>query len=67
MIVDRSCTRFVKSSFSTPTGGNCVEVARLTDGSRAVRDSKNREGGEQVYGPTEWAEFIDALRASVLD
>lgn len=29
-----------RSSFSNGTGGNCVEVADLPDGHRAVRDSK---------------------------
>lgn len=67
MTLDRSCTRFVKSSFSGPTGGNCIEVARLADGSRAVRDTKDRQGGVLIYGAGEWAEFIDAIRTSSLD
>ena len=66
MIVDRSCTRFVTSSFSGPNG-NCVQVARLADGSRVVRDSKDRDGGVQIYGATEWSAFIDALRRGDLD
>jgi hypothetical protein len=67
MIVDRSSTCFVKSSFSGPSGANCIEVARLTDGSRAVRDSKDRDGGVQIYDASQWAEFIDAIRSSRLN
>lgn len=66
MIVDQPCMRFVKSSFSSQTGGNCVEVARLADGRRAVRDSKDRDGGVQIYRSEEWAAFIAAIRSRSL-
>jgi len=33
-----------KSSYSSDQGGNCVEVADLNGGGRAVRDSKNPTG-----------------------
>ncbi|MFD4260873.1 DUF397 domain-containing protein [Streptomyces sp. NPDC058534] len=39
---------WVKSSYSG-NNGNCVEVARLPDGGRAVRDSKNPGGPALVF------------------
>ncbi|MFF9074324.1 DUF397 domain-containing protein [Streptomyces sp. NPDC014872] len=57
-------SRFVKSSYSA--GGqaaDCVEVAYTTDGGRAVRDSKNPDGGLQFYAPEGWAAFIDGVKA----
>ncbi|MES9507247.1 DUF397 domain-containing protein [Streptomyces sp. NPDC000609] len=39
---------FVKSSFSGGGSANeCVEVAHTADGGRAVRGSRNRDGGLQ--------------------
>jgi hypothetical protein len=57
-------THFIKSSYSTGgQGGECVEVAHTADGGRAVRDSKNRDGGLQFYAPAGWAAFIDGVKA----
>ncbi|MEU6012598.1 DUF397 domain-containing protein [Streptomyces sp. NPDC047515] len=57
-------TRFIKSSYSTGgQGGECVEVAHTADGGRAVRDSKDPDGGLQFYAPDEWAAFIDGVKA----
>ena len=36
--------RWVKSSLSNPTGGNCVEVAFLPDSRVAVRNSRQPGG-----------------------
>jgi hypothetical protein len=36
--------KWVKSSYSGGTGGNCAEVAVLPDGGRAIRDSKSPSG-----------------------
>jgi hypothetical protein len=57
---------FVKSSYS---GGNgaCVEVAATPDGGRAVRDTKNRAGGTQVYTHAEWDAFIKGVKAGEFD
>ena len=49
---------WVKSSFSGSQGGNCVEVAALPDGGRAVRDSKDPDGPMLVFTPSEWDAFI---------
>ena len=60
-------TAFRKSSASAATGNNdCVEVARTADGGRAVRDSKN-PGAVQFYTPTEWAAFLDGVKAGEFD
>jgi uncharacterized heparinase superfamily protein len=53
---------FRKSSRST-AAGNCVEVADLPSGHRAVRDSKDAAGPVLTFGPSEWATFAAAIRA----
>jgi uncharacterized heparinase superfamily protein len=50
-----------KSSRST-AAGNCVEVADLLSGHRAVRDSKDVAGPILTFGPTQWAAFTAAIR-----
>jgi hypothetical protein len=49
---------------STRSNGqaNCVEVADLHSGHRAVRDSKNPTGPALIVTPTAWATFTSALR-----
>jgi uncharacterized protein DUF397 len=54
--------RWTKSSHSGTGGGNCVEVARLHDGHRAVRDSKNPAGSALIFTPAEWAAFTAGAR-----
>jgi len=51
-----------KSSRST-AAGNCVEVAELPSGHRAVRDSKDAAGPILTFGPSEWAAFTAGIRA----
>lgn len=51
--------RWVKSSHSGPTGGNCVEVARLGSGLVAVRDSRRTAGPALVFPVRDWCAFID--------
>ncbi len=46
-----------KASYSNTQGGNCVEVARLTDGRWAVRDSKDPEGSKLIFTSAEWDAF----------
>lgn len=55
--------RWRKSSYSNGNGGNCVEVADLPDGGRAVRDSKDRSGPPLVFTAAEWAAFLAGVRA----
>ncbi|MGO8958341.1 MAG: DUF397 domain-containing protein [Streptosporangiaceae bacterium] len=47
-----------KSSYSGPTGGNCVEVAFLPDGDVAVRNSRYPAGQALVFTRTEWEAFL---------
>ncbi|MGH3685448.1 MAG: DUF397 domain-containing protein [Pseudonocardiaceae bacterium] len=45
-------------------GGNCVEVAGLTAGARAVRDSKNPNGPALIVTAGAWSAFTTGLRDS---
>jgi Domain of unknown function (DUF397) len=53
---------WVKSSHSGGSGGNCVEVAALPDGGRAVRDSKDVAGPVLVFPDRAWDAFARAVR-----
>jgi Domain of unknown function (DUF397) len=55
--------RWVKSTYSGPTGGNCVEVALLTGRRVAVRDSRRPGGPALVFPAAGWAAFTAAARA----
>ncbi|SFE13022.1 protein of unknown function [Actinopolyspora alba] len=55
-----------KSSHSTGTG-NCLEIASSNEGSRLVRDTKNRNLGPLVLGPGSWLAFIDTVKSGRLD
>jgi hypothetical protein len=55
-----------RSSYSSPQGGNCVEVADLGDG-RAVRDSKNPTGPALMFTATGWAAFTAGVRSGEFD
>ncbi len=52
---------WIKSSHSGGTQANCVEIAVLPDGGRAVRDSKNPGGAILLLTAAQWAQ----LRASL--
>ncbi|CAM5238938.1 hypothetical protein SALBM135S_00709 [Streptomyces alboniger] len=41
---------------------NCVEVADLKAGARAVRDSKDPSGPAVVVGPAAWGAFLGGVR-----
>jgi hypothetical protein len=49
---------WVKSSYSGPQG-NCVEVARLSDGSVAMRNSRHPDGPALVFTSAEWEAFLN--------
>lgn len=55
-----------KSSYSSPQGGNCVEVAEVGDG-RAVRDSKNPAGPALRFTAAEWSAFTAGVCAGEFD
>jgi hypothetical protein len=51
---------WVKSSYSGGGQANCVEIAALPAGGRAVRDSKDPDGAILILTPGQWS----ALRAA---
>jgi hypothetical protein len=65
--MDLSNATWRKSSYSGGNGGNCVEVAVLPDGGRAVRDSKDPDGPKLMFSPAEWRTFINAMRSGTFD
>lgn len=55
--------RWVTSTYSGPTGGNCVAVAFLADGHVAVRNSRHPGGLALVFPAAGWAVFTAAAKA----
>lgn len=53
---------WIKSSYSGPTGGNCVEVAFLRGRQVAIRNSRHPEGPALVFTPAEWTAFLGGVR-----
>jgi Domain of unknown function (DUF397) len=53
---------WVKSSYSGGSGGNCVEVAALPDGGRAVRDSKDPGGPVLAFAAGHWEAFVRGIK-----
>ncbi|WP_343072995.1 DUF397 domain-containing protein [Sphaerisporangium rubeum] len=51
-----------RSSFSGHDGSNCVEVANVTGGNRAVRDSKDLSRPAVVCSSEIWATFLGFLK-----
>nr|MDT0662356.1 DUF397 domain-containing protein [Micromonospora sp. DSM 115978] len=49
-----------KSTRSGENGGDCVEVATLTN-AVAVRDSKDRSGPVLTFTPSAWTTFVIAM------
>jgi hypothetical protein len=64
--IPTSALRWRKSSASNPTG-NCVELAELTGGRVAVRNSRHPSGPVLVYTRAEIAAFLDGVRAGEFD
>jgi Domain of unknown function (DUF397) len=55
-----------KSTRSSPSGDNCVEVA--LDGVRVgVRDSKDPAGSVLQFDARSWQEFLDAAKRGEFD
>ncbi|WP_427921141.1 DUF397 domain-containing protein [Streptomyces sp. cg40] len=52
---------WVKSSYSG-NNGNCIEVAVLPGGGRALRDSKDPSGPVLTFTNAEFTAFIDGAR-----
>lgn len=51
-----SAMPWIKSSYSSNEGANCVEVCAAPDAVR-VRDSKDPEGPKLAFGAASWAAF----------
>ncbi len=58
---------WIKSTRSGSGGGNCVEVAGLADGRRAVRDSRYPNGPALIFTSGEWIAFAAAVKAGRFD
>jgi hypothetical protein len=56
-----------KASRSSANGSDCVEVAELPGGGRAVRDSKNPSGPMLRFTPSEWDAFIHGVKDGEFD
>ncbi|MGW1177118.1 DUF397 domain-containing protein [Kitasatospora sp. NPDC002543] len=52
-----------KSSYSNPSGGDCVEVADGITGVVPVRDSKDPHGPALAFTPEAWESFVTGVRA----
>lgn len=64
--IDWTRVTWTKSTRSNGSG-NCVETARLSDGSHAVRDSKNADGAILMFTTGEWRAFVDGVKRGDLD
>ncbi|RBQ22132.1 DUF397 domain-containing protein [Spongiactinospora rosea] len=49
-----------KSTYSD-AGGECIEVARLTNDRIALRDSKDPHGPVLIFSGAEWRQFTTGL------
>ncbi|SDG52925.1 protein of unknown function [Sinosporangium album] len=55
-----------RSTYSNPSG-NCVEVARLTGGDIAVRNSRDPGGPALIYTPAEIEAFLRGAKGGEFD
>ena len=61
-----SGSHWVKSSLSF-ANGNCVEVANLSEGGVAVRNSRDPEGPVLRFTPDEWHAFLGGAQLGEFD
>jgi hypothetical protein len=65
-VTDTDNLKWRKSSHSD-ANGDCVEIARLDDGTTAVRHSHQPNGPVIVYTPSEWDAFLKGVRDGEFD
>lgn len=56
-----------RKSSRSGAGNACIEVADLTNGDRAVRDSKDRSSPVLRFTAAQWAAFTTGVRTSEFD
>lgn len=57
-----------RTSSYSGANGDCVEVADLPDGRRAVRDSKDcGRGPTLLFTSSEWSAFVAGVKAGEFD
>ncbi|MGV9412808.1 DUF397 domain-containing protein [Nocardia sp. NPDC003693] len=57
-----------KSSYSSSSGGECLEVAHVSGGGVAVRDSKlDKDSPVLTFEPAAWDAFTTSVRAGRFD
>lgn len=56
-----------RKAAASSNGGNCVEVALLPDGGRAVRDSKHQAGPVLLFDRAEWSAFLHGAKSGEFD
>jgi Domain of unknown function (DUF397) len=60
------CAVWLKSHRSNPSG-NCVEIAQLSDGAIAVRNSRYPDGPALIYTQAEIDAFIRGIKDGDFD
>lgn len=56
-----------RASRYSAASGNCVQFAQLSDGHRAVRDSKHPTGPALIFTSAGWAAFTAGVRDGEFD
>jgi hypothetical protein len=64
--VDLTDAVWRKSTRSSPSCDNCVEVA-FVNGAIAVRDSQSPEKGTLIFTPDEWDAFVAGTKDGEFD
>jgi hypothetical protein len=58
---------FWRKSTHSYANGDCVEVAPLSGGRMAVRDSKDKAGPALLFASSEWRTFAGAVKNGEFD